>query len=734
MPTPDEGGKLQPLLLPAAAVERLAAEFLASERVIPLAAEGVSPSSVLAKDALFTTPEIAHVQQRILDRYQNSVSSGAAVVPEDLLDGALSSASHLTNQQRWLVRSVCSSGHGVQSAIGRAGAGKTTTMGVAAEAWAAAGYRVIGTAVKGEAARHLATGAGISTETVAWFLARADSANFPLDARTVLIVDEASTLSDRDLDTLLGLAERAGAAVRLIGDPDQHGAIAAGGMFRQLCTIAAQDTPELAFTHRLTDPAERAAVDLLRQGHIAEALDALEAAGRLHVTDDGVALYVGMLQRWWRAHLEGDDHPMVDRRHNTRRQLNRLARQLLRVNGELGEEEIAASGDRVFAAGDRVVARMAARHLHTAGDSAAYVRNGAVGTVVAVATGGVPAGDRIRVDFDGIGVIDVPRGFFDEHDGPGGRRDVGIDHAYAVTSYAVQGATYASSTSRIDERASRAEAYVDLTRGRVANHLFLTRAADPIDGEHLPKVPPPPVPDAVARRLRESGPERAALELDPLAAKLAAADGIPQVREGSAIAERRREITGERAARRAYQHPPRTLVTQLPERSAVPYLAKRWDDAVAAVERYRAMWNPVEGAEPFAWALGALVHGEQAEAQRAEVAAQIANLTVASAAEDLRGHGFQELLPWAAGHLAERAAAGACRLDAHRTADLYARVRQYREEQGLGDDTGEEPGTLSAALLGEPPADSTARATYHLLSEEITRSVPAEQAPQRGIA
>ena len=88
----------------------------------------------------------------------------------------------LTDEQVALVRSWCTSGHRAQGAIGRAGTGKTTTMRAAGSAWPAAGYRVIGAAVKGEAARKLA-----ATPT---------SSN----TRTILIVDEASTLGDRDLD------------------------------------------------------------------------------------------------------------------------------------------------------------------------------------------------------------------------------------------------------------------------------------------------------------------------------------------------------------------------------------------------------------------------------------------------------------------------------------------------------------------------------------------------------
>src|SRR5438270_113238 len=123
--------------------------------------------------------------------------------------------------------------------------------------------------------------------------------------------------------------------------------------------------------------------------------------------------------------------------------------------------------------------------------SAFSVRNAATGTIIAIRAHRNHTRDFLRVDFDGIGPIGLPRAFFDAHQRAGGRTDVGLDHAYAVTSYAVQGATFAESTSRIDEKASRSETYVDITRGRSANHLYLTRAADPLDGEHLPKAPAP---------------------------------------------------------------------------------------------------------------------------------------------------------------------------------------------------------------------------------------------------
>jgi len=505
VPGSDDDTSPQPLLCGAPQLIELTDQFLGSSHVVALTD---------SDEPLFSTVEMLEVQNRIAARFAKGFRRGAHLVPQPELDAAVGQHSHLTEEQRHLVHVWCQGGHRFQAAIGRAGAGKTTTVAACADAWTAAGYRVLGAAVKGEASRTLAAATGIECETVAWYLAHTDPESLPLDSRTVLVIDEASTLSDRDLDTLMSMAVSTGASVRLIGDPAQHGAIAAGGMFRVLCERHEHETPELTTTHRLQDARDRAAAQALREGRIDEAFDHLAAAGHLHVVGDDLTMYRQVLGRWWDAHRSGLDHPMVDRRNSTRRELNRLAHLLRRVHGELGVEEISASGGRAFATGDRVTARAPSRDLHVDGDRHAYVRNGALGTVVAVRSGASDdSRDTLTVDFDGIGSIDVPRGFFDLHSTAAGRPEVGIDHAYALTSYAVQGSTRDMSTSRVDATATRAETYVDITRGRQANHLYLTTAADPLDGEALPRIPLSPADLAVAERLHRSSGEITAWEL-----------------------------------------------------------------------------------------------------------------------------------------------------------------------------------------------------------------------------
>ncbi|QYG95782.1 relaxase domain-containing protein (plasmid) [Iamia sp. SCSIO 61187] len=504
LPVPDEDGTPQPLLVGAARLERLIDDFLASEHVVCLVGSG---------EPLYTTVEALGIQERIADRYELGLHGSGHAVPAPALTAALGGHPHLTNEQRALVRSWCAGGHRFQAAIGRAGAGKTTTVAACADAWAAAGHRVLGAAVKGEAARTLAAATGIECETLAWYLAHDDPDDLPLDSRTVLVIDEASTIGDRDLDAIMTMAARTGASLRLIGDPAQHGAVPAGGMFRVLCERHPPTTPELRTTHRVRHPDDRAAAEALRDGRIGEALDHLEAAGHLHIASDDLAMYRQILGRWWDAHQAGLAHPMVDRRNATRRQLNRLAHHLLRAHGQVAVDEVPASDDRRFSIGDRVTARAPDRSLHVPGDRRAYVRNGALGTITATRHSPTdPGGDTLTVAFDGIGTVDVPRRFFDHHDRDG-RVEVGLDHAYALTSYAVQSSTHAVSTSRIDPTATRAETYVDITRGRSANHLYLTAAANQLDEEALPRAPGPSADEAVERRLERSTGELTAYEL-----------------------------------------------------------------------------------------------------------------------------------------------------------------------------------------------------------------------------
>jgi AAA domain len=465
----------------------------------------------------------------------------------------------------------------------------------------------------------------------------------------VLIVDEASTIGDRALDRLLTGAAAAGATVRFIGDPAQHGSVPAGGMWHYLVAFHSDRTPELTANRRVQHTADRAAAEALRHGQVADALAALETAGHFHIIDSERDLYIAVLTRWWTARHTGRRHPMVDRRNDQRLVLNRLARALRRQAGDLGETEIIAAGGRGFAVGDDVVARMGDRHLHPPGKPANYVRNGTHGTVRSVYPAADPADDRITVAFAGLGEITLPRACFDEHRDIWGRLDVGLDHAYAITSYAVEGLTYNESTSHVDPRSSRSEVYVDITRGRRANHVYVTAAEDHLADERLPAAPTDATKTQLQHRLTHSGAEHAAIAVDPLAApaaayaedktlaqltqhRLAASD--PALASLIARAERIRQHQIERQAR-SYSGRGQTCYFPRP---ATAYLAARYDELFGDVAVYRSRWLPRPGGQGrWSWALFEPTGELAAQRERKHLAERLERLSADAAGPGAAG-------------------------------------------------------------------------------------------------
>jgi ATP-dependent exoDNAse (exonuclease V) alpha subunit len=96
-----------------------------------------------------------------------------------------------------------------------------------------------------------------------------------LDARTVLVVDEAGMLGSRKLARLLEHAQQAQAKVVLVGDDRQLAAIDAGGGFRALRLRLGAS--ELTKNRRQHQAWEREALELVRSGLVEEAVAAYQA-------------------------------------------------------------------------------------------------------------------------------------------------------------------------------------------------------------------------------------------------------------------------------------------------------------------------------------------------------------------------------------------------------------------------------------------------------------------------
>lgn len=534
------------LVLPPDQVEALADDFLCDLRVVQLEtqATGSDAEPKVAKHAepTFTTIDLLEVQDRIRRRFALGVDANVGAVSTETVERvALAERTPLDHSQVGMVKTFCTSGMRVQLCVGPPGSGKTTALATAARAWEADGYRVFGAAVKGEAARLLGAAAAIETNTLAWVLHHDDPRLPMFDSRTVVIVDEATTIADRDLERLIELADRTGCTLRLVGDPAQHGSVGAGGSFAGLVRLHEAVTPQLTGSHRLRDPAERDIAELVRAGKIENALNAMASAGKLVEAATDTAAQATVLARWWQSRCDTHHHPMVDRLNTNRRTLNAIARELRIAAGEVECEGLDTADGRRFSVGDEVIARRPDRQLHVDGAPDRYVRNGSRGTITCIED------ENIEVEFSDLGRISLPRAFIDDRDAPG------LDLAYAVTSYAIQGATNIISTSVLTPQSNRAEMYVDVTRGR--NENVAVAVVPPIrrdDEPHLPRLPPPPTLEAVTVGIASRTGEASAIDQDPLAlpaSRRRSAGGTASIDQVSQRARRMEDAARQRASR-----------------------------------------------------------------------------------------------------------------------------------------------------------------------------------------
>ena len=164
-----------------------------------------------------------------------------------------------------MVRRLTQGGGQIVAVVGKAGSGKTTALSAAREAWAASGLRVIGVAVARRAARELQESAGIpSTSLAGLLLELRRGGSFALALGAVVVLDEASMASSRDVGELVDYVVQARGKLVLCGDHRQLPSIRAGGAFRAI--VARTDAIELTQNRRQQEAWERVALDTLREG------------------------------------------------------------------------------------------------------------------------------------------------------------------------------------------------------------------------------------------------------------------------------------------------------------------------------------------------------------------------------------------------------------------------------------------------------------------------------------
>jgi conjugative relaxase-like TrwC/TraI family protein len=418
--------------------------------------ELVEPGSAPGRPARFTTRELLEVEREALEIALAGRDVGA---PRAAPGGVpIEERAGLTPEQRALVREACMRGDRVVCAVGVAGSGKTSALRVLGAAYRQAGIPVFGAAPSGRAADELATATGIRSTTMHRLLLDAEREG-GLPRGCVLVVDEAGMAETRVLAPLLRLINDAAGKAILVGDPGQLPAVGAGGLFPALCNRL--DAIGLSENRRQRDPAERDALALLRTGDPEPYLAHAALSGRLHVEEDATSAKRRLLEDWWPA-AERDlrGAVMLAYRRDDVRELNEAARGLMLSTGRLGPEPIQL-GRREFRIGDRAICRR--------NDARCDVRNGTRGTVVDLDL----AGRTLMLQTDAGALRRINSLYAVEH----------LDHAYALTGHAAQGATVDRAFVLLrDEGSLREWSYVTCSRARIETRLYMP--GDAVEDEH----------------------------------------------------------------------------------------------------------------------------------------------------------------------------------------------------------------------------------------------------------
>jgi conjugative relaxase-like TrwC/TraI family protein len=462
---------------------------------------GVTPR---ASDHRFASQELVDAEARILERV---ITGGfrtphrlPASVMNVLLDGP--SAGLSTEQRQAAVRLVASRDL-VRLLTAPAGAGKTTTLAAAVGLWQRCHADVITLAPSARAAAELSAATGTRGETVARWLLRqqhlddtkSTSIDGRLSSRSVVIVDEASMLTTDDLDRLTARVQHAQAALVLVGDPAQIGAVQApGGMFELCCQRMGEWTVELSELHRFQHPWEGPATLRLRAGD-ASVLADYARHGRIHPAASSEDAADAVFHRWAGATDAGRDALMLAKAWADVNALNARARAAAIATGTVSgpvlvsvTSRTASTGGhpeaRTWRAGDVLIAKKNNTNIHIGDDT---LRNGDRFRVAAAAT---DAGLVVQ-DLRGRGTTTLPVAYLARHS----------EYGWATTIDGAQGATADVGIVLARSGLDREHLYVAMSRGREENHVHTTPEVATGDaGPHrtraatMKELPQPPEP------------------------------------------------------------------------------------------------------------------------------------------------------------------------------------------------------------------------------------------------
>jgi Ti-type conjugative transfer relaxase TraA len=450
----------------AHAFQNAFASVMASKALVKLQAERTRAETGKIELARYSTREMVGIESAMADRAKVMKQARSHGVDRHHVDRSIErqdkalsvsagdGSAGLSREQRQAIEHITGPER-IAVVVGYAGAGKSTMLAAAREAWEAQGYKVHGAALSGKAAEGLEESSGIASRTLASWEFGWQNDRDELGKRDVIVVDEAGMVGSRQLARFVGEAARSGAKIVLVGDHEQLQAIGAGAPFRAIAEQIGH--AELSEIRRQRVDWQREASVSFATHNTASGLAAYREHGdvRFNETREGAR---GEIVRDYLADREqrpdGTRVAMAHRRIDVRA-LNDEIRSTLQDSGQLGRGEdggevsyLTNNGSRAFASGDRFVFLQNDRDLG--------VKNGMVGEVLSVE----PNAIQVRLDGKSAGSLDAREVTVPVKDYQS------FDHGYATTIHKNQGATVDRAFVMASGSMDRHLTYVAMTRHR----------------------------------------------------------------------------------------------------------------------------------------------------------------------------------------------------------------------------------------------------------------------------
>jgi ATP-dependent exoDNAse (exonuclease V) alpha subunit len=248
----------------------------------------------------FTTKKMFAIENDIQNRADELKAKGHIPISSRKINQAIASQERasgntLTQEQRVAVEHILKP-TSISCLVGRAGTGKSFSLGAARAAWEANNQRVIGIALSGVAADGLSNDAGIEGRTIESFLYALETEALFLHSSDVVVMDEAGMTDSVSMKAVITAVKNANAKLVLVGDHAQLQPVGPGAAFRAL--VERLGFAEIYTVYRQKELWQREATVLFSAGQVAPALEAYHQKGAIRFGENHESVCQQLVNDW----------------------------------------------------------------------------------------------------------------------------------------------------------------------------------------------------------------------------------------------------------------------------------------------------------------------------------------------------------------------------------------------------------------------------------------------------